>query len=1022
MFDHGFAFDSAGYLALLVLLPILWVFSYRGLSGLGRVRRLVALGLRTVVLVLIILALAETQHVRTSDRMTVIYLLDQSLSIPEARRREMVEYFNASVERHRDDNDRVALIAFGRAPAVEIPPIDYSVKTPLAIESLVDPEYTDLASAMQLALALFPSDAAKRVVLVTDGNQNMGNAREQALALADAGVGIDVAPIFSATRGEVAIEKLAIPSNVRRGQPFDMKIVLNNTTEPTTRSDGVVRGTVRVVRKTGSREETLVEQPVVLEPGKRFLSIREEIDQPEFYTYEARFFPDDPIDDAMPQNNRATAFTHVRGKGHVLLIEDWDNPGEFDFLVERLRNEDLEVTVQTSDQLFSSLAELQRYDTVVLANVPRSSGDDATEIAHFSNQQISMLVRNTQQMGSGLIMMGGPNSFGAGGWRDTELEKAMPVDFEIKSAKVVPVGALALMMHASEMPQGNHWQKVVAGEAIKALGSQDYVGLIHWSGTDQWLWGRGSGGIVKVGPARRGMMARLDRMTPGDMPQFDPALKMAAASFAGLPSEVAVKHMIIISDGDPSPPSPGTIRQLINGGVKVTTVAIGSHGMLGSTIMQRIATQTGGKYYKVRNARALPKIYQREARRISRPLRYEDENGLLPQVRYPHEMIQGLEGQIPPITGFMLTTVKENPLVEVSLVSPKPGMEQNATILASWTYGLGKAAVLTTDAGYRWATAWTGWENYDKLMSQIVRWSMRPTGGTGNFHVATDVGDGRTQLVITALDKDDEYLNFLNMTGTVVGPDMQPIPVKVEQTAPGRYVGEFESSDSGSYFVMINPGPGQAPIRTGVDVAYSDEFRNRETNSSLLESLAALSPKGGGPGQVIDDPTGQGGIDALVGAANPFRRDLPKATASQDIWYLLVLIGGCLFFFDVFIRRVHVNFAWVAPLAVGVRDTVLRRESAPVETKTMDRLKSRKAEVDDRIEQRRATARFEIDEQTPDGPDVLEEEASTGKSTPPKRSGPKIDGPAPEQEEETYTERLLKAKQRVWENRKKPNQ
>ena len=1021
MFDHGFAFDSAGYLVLLALLPIVWVFSYRGLSGLGRVRRMVALGTRTVVLLLLILALAETQHVQTSDRMTVIYLLDQSLSIPEARRREMVEYFNASVERHRDEGDFAALIAFGRAPAVEIPPIDYNVKTPVAIESLIDPEYTDLAGAMQLALALFPNGAAKRVVLVTDGNQNMGNAREQALALIDAGVGIDVAPIFSGTRGEVAIEKLTIPSNVRQGQPFDMKIVLNNTTEPTPGNSGAVRGTVRIVRKTGSREQTLVEQAVVLEPGKRFLTIREEIDQPEFYTYEARFFPDDPADDAMPQNNRATAFTHVRGKGNVLLIEDWQNPGEFDFLVDRLRSEELAVTVQTSDQLFSSLAELQRYDTVVLANVPRSSGDDAINISHFSDQQVAMLVRNTQQMGSGLIMIGGPNTFGAGGWRDTELEKAMPVDFEIKSAKVVPVGALALMMHASEMAQGNHWQKVVAGEAIKALGSEDYVGLIHWNGTDRWLWGRGSGGIIKVGPARRSMMARLDRMTPGDMPQFDPALKMAAISFAGLPSEVAVKHMIIISDGDPSPPSPATIRRLVDGGVKVTTVAIGSHGMLGSTIMQKIATQTGGKYYKVRNARALPKIYQREARRISRPLVYEDESGMLPQVRFPHEMIQGLEGQIPPITGFVLTTVKENPLVEVSLVSPKPAMEQNSTILASWTYGLGKTAVLTTDAGHRWATSWTGWENYDKLMSQIVRWSMRPTGGTGKFQIATDVSDGRTQLVITALDKDDEYLNFLNMGGTVVGPDMKPLPVKVEQTAPGRYVGEFTSTDSGSYFVMINPGPGQAPIRTGVNVAYSDEFRNRETNSSLLESLAALSPKGGAPGQVIEDPAGLGGVDALVEAVNPFRRDLPKATASQDIWFLLVLIGCCLFFFDVFIRRVHVNFAWVTPLAVGVRDSVFRRESVPVETPTMDRLRSRKAEIDDRIESRRSTARFEIDEMAPDGPDALVDEATTGKTGQAKRSEPKIEGPAPEQQEESYTERLLKAKQKVWENRKKPN-
>ena len=79
MFDYGLAFDSTSYLCLLLLLPLLWVFSYRSLSGLGRVRRVVALVMRTVVLVLLILALAETQFVKSSNRLTVIYLLDQFL-------------------------------------------------------------------------------------------------------------------------------------------------------------------------------------------------------------------------------------------------------------------------------------------------------------------------------------------------------------------------------------------------------------------------------------------------------------------------------------------------------------------------------------------------------------------------------------------------------------------------------------------------------------------------------------------------------------------------------------------------------------------------------------------------------------------------------------------------------------------------------------------------------------------------------------------------------------------------------
>ncbi len=218
----------------------------------------------------------------------------------------------------------------------------------------------------------------------------------------------------------------------------------------------------------------------------------------------------------------------------------------------------------------------------------------------------------------------------------------------------------------------------------------------------------------------------------------------------------------------------------------------------------------------------------------------------------------------------------------------------------------------------------------------------------------------------------------------------------------------------------ILPGADRAPIRTGVNVAYSDEFRDQQTNSALLQSLASMAPKGSKPGRVIEDPDGQGRIEALVEAVNPFRRDLPKATASQDIWFLLVLFASCVFFFDVFIRRVHVSFAWVTPMAVQVRNTVLRRERAPVQTETMDRLRSRKAEIDEHIERRRSAARFEPEDETPAGADALEE-ATAGKP-PPKRSEPNLESLTPEQEEESYTARLLKAKKKVWEDRKKSGQ
>ena len=184
------------------------------------------------------------------------------------------------------------------------------------------------------------------------------------------------------------------------------------------------------------------------------------------------------------------------------------------------------------------------------------------------------------------------------------------------------------------------------------------------------------------------MLAKIDKMNIGDMPDFDPSMKKAVVGLAGC-ADAANKHMILASDGDPGAPSQSTINAIKKGGITVTTVAVGAHGPAGSTTLQNIATQTGGKYYIVNNAKALPKIFQREARRVARPLVYEPNPPVSPQISTPNEIVQGLGKAFPPISGFVLTTVKENSLVDVVLRSPMPTEPENSTVLATWTYGLG---------------------------------------------------------------------------------------------------------------------------------------------------------------------------------------------------------------------------------------------------------------------------------------------------------------------------------------------
>jgi len=1017
MFDLHIGFEKPGYLALLALLPLLWIFSFRSLAGLGNFRRIMAIALRSLVFLLMVLALAEIQLMRTSDKVTVMYLLDQSESLPLEQRLAMLDYVEREVAQHRNEQreDQAGLIVFGRNANLQIPPFDDDISALGGLGTYVSlrTDATNLAAAIKLAQATFTEGSAKRIVVVTDGNENLGDARAVAAGLAEDGIGIDVAPVKLTARSEIAVEKITQPTDIRRGQPFETRVVLNNY------SERPVLGKLKLTRRVGQDEEFLSEEQVELQPGKSFYSFPHKIEQPAVYTYVADFTPLDPKDDLMQQNNRATGFSYVRGRGRVLLIEDWQHQGEFDELIERLRENNLEIVVQTSDQLFTSLAELQGYDAVVLANVPQSSGDDAQSVTAFSEDQIQMLVRNTEQMGCGLVMLGGPNSFGAGGWSNTELEKAMPVDFQIKNAKIRAVGALVLMMHASELTDGNYWQKKVAEKAIQGLGPMDYGGLIHWDfGGDKWLWNHPQG-LMKIGNRRTMMLSRLGRMQPGDMPEFDPAMKMALAQFNRV--KASVKLMIVISDGDPSPPGLGTRLGYKAAGIQVSTVAIGAHGPAGHKTLQDLATLTGGRYYRVTDPRALPKIYVSEVRRVARPLIYEPDSPVSPVITYPHEILQGIEGPLPPIEGFVLTTVKDNPLVEVAIRSPLPADERNSTILASWTYGLGRAAVMTTDTGKRWATSWTDWENYDKLYSQLIRWAMRPVNETGKFTVNTHVKDGTVKVVITALDKQDEFLNFLNMAGHAIDPNLGSFDIDIEQTAPGRYLGEFEAPEDGSYFITINPGPGQAPIITGVNVPYSAEFRDRETNMALLKTLASMRPEGGEPGEVI-----QYAADAQDDSAgknvDTFRRGLAPSVSSQDVWPLFIVFTACVFFADIFIRRVTLSLEWVPPVYAWIRTKLFGVEQEGELEESLERLRSRKAEVAEEIDERRAAARFEpiLDETSGDKArdleDVIQDTAAGAMASAGRTPGPTTQITPDSPEEESYTARLLKAKQQAWKN------
>jgi len=928
-------FDAPQYLLLLALLPLFWLIARRSLRTLGKWRQRAAMLVRLTVAALMVIALAEPNWLTLMHRVTVLFLVDASDSIQPDELSHALDYVNAAVDQRRADRgDRAGLIVFGRDASVEVPPLNHEWRLP-RIESRIDPRFTNLEAALKLARATFPHDSAKRVVIISDGNENIGRAEPLAAALLDSGIGIDCVPISYQRQGDVRVEKVVVPSGIRRGVPFQLRVMLHNL-----QPDRAISGKLRITRRFGGSQYVVSEEAVSVEPGKKVLVLPQELAESGLSTYEARFVPDNPADDAHLENNVAAGFCSVGGKGHVLVIEDASLAGRFDHLVQLLRANDIEVTVRDTRQPFDDLADLQQFDGVILADVARIAGEDADNLTQFSDSQIRALVQNTEHFGAGLIVFGGPNSYGAGGWTNTELEKALPVNCQIDNAKVEAVGALVLVIDSSGSMSGPKiaWSKAAAIAASRMLGKRDYLGVVAFDSEARWIV-----------PLRRNEVslraqARIEQLGAGGGTNMMPGLELAYRAIQAV--DASLKHVIVLSDGQ-TPPD--RYASLVSGvrrrNITTTAVAVGPDA--DRVLLAEIANQGGGKFYHVVSPNVIPRIFMREARQVATPLMFEDRNGIAVEIAGANEVLSGIDTP-PPVTGYVLTTVKQHSLVEVLLATPRQP-QPTSTILATWRYGLGRTAAWTTDLGQRWASAWPTWRHYQKLLLQLVRSTMRAHDLNERLVMSADTRDGGIEIVIHSLEQDNLDSNLWHLSGTVVLPNGESQAFTPEQIAPGRYTAWLPAQEPGSYYLSVSAGNGSAPLRTAVSVPPSVEHNDLFSSDGFLAQLAEGTPRGGKGGRVIQSPQGIADTQGLL-TTDVFRPGLAPAQSRNPMWPLLLLIASVAFWGDVFCRRVAMSFDWLTQLyrlLAGQGQT----ESAEAGASPMERLKRSKAG---------ATARFEV--------------------------------------------------------------
>jgi len=942
------SFTNPSALLLFLLLPLVVVIGWPRLAYRRR-RDTLSLIVRLALVLLLILGLAGIQVQHNADRLAVVFLLDVSDSISPAMQGTALEFVRASTE-HMTEQDQAAVIVFGADALVETP-----MTGRLELAQLgSDPVRlnTDLAEAMRLGLALFPADTAKRMVILSDGKQTTGDAEEVARLAAATNVQVEYVPLIGdmpeaqIAGPEILVTDVQVPTTVSEGETFDLTVTIESNRRNS-------QAEVRVL----SSGQIIHRQEVELQQGRNTF-VFSDIIVPAAGFVDFRVVVEPRSADNFFQNNELSAFSEVTGPPRVLLVSSDER--EIESLRTALEQTGLQVETQGPRDLPLGLAPLSSYDSIVLANIP------ATEL---SDERMAFLQAYVRDLGGGLVVIGGPASFGVGGYFDTPLEETLPVEMRLRDQERVPQLTMLFVLDRSGSmevagPSGVSNLELAKEAVIRSfnlLNDDDRVGVLSFDISAYYVLE-----IQDVGDEfnRERMRLQVGSLRPGGGTNIRQAVLSADTVLRDDPSQL--RHIILLTDGgsDPSGIVSAVDRMYQNYGVTTSVVAIGAEY---APWLENVAAAGAGKFHLAFDVSTIPAIFTAETLLATRSYIMEEE--LYPLLVARHPITSGLDS-VPALQGYVATTAKDT--ATVILRAP----DEADPILATWQYGLGRAVAFTSDASSRWAANWIDWPGYADFWSQAVRWSITE-GASSNLEVSVMQRGEQTVLVADARDNQGNYLNGLQLEASVINTQLDSVNLTLQQTAPGRYEAVFAPEREGSYFITVAGSPpegteGFVPQRlvqtTGWVLSYSAEYRVDVSGTAENEPVTLL--------RRIADVTGGGVLTDQP--ERVFLHNLDQEQAARPLWPYFVLAALLLLPFDVAVRRLVLTSREVN----RVRDAVSRRArepayASPATSGRMNRLLDAKGRA-------RSTAPTVSDEERPPAPPAQPARPTTARPAAPR--------------------------------------
>jgi len=843
-----FAFEQPYWLAALVLIPFILLLAAGWLRRAAPWRRGTAIVLRTLILALLIIAQARPTFWDPDEHLTVALVVDRSESMSGPVRAAADQWLQGALAEARPD-DNITMVRFGRQAVTDRPGTG---------ELPIDATATNLESAIRLAGDLLPPTGERRVVVVTDGWENLGDAERAALDSARTGLEIAYAGLPTASSApEVAVRSVEVPGFTREGAMFESVVVVDST----------VATKAGIKLSIDGRESAAEQVELVAGTSRLTLPVRARSSGARLIRAELA-----PETDTRTDNNAGEAITVVKAPGQILVLEG--QPGAGGELAEALRGTGMEVEVQPPTVVPARAEQLDRFDGVAMANVA------ATQL---TLDQQRTLERFVQDMGRGLFVAGGNTSYALGAYQGSVLDAMLPVSPAPPPRRDEGTIALFIVMDKSgsmDLYRSDVSKMAMAREAairsIEALRPKDTLGVLGFDSRFAWVV---KPQIITSGGDITNAQTQISRVKADGGTSIYPALEEAYKAASA--REARLKHIILLTDGQSfAADYPTLVAKMQAEQITLSTIAVGSDS--DTKLLTALAQMGSGRYYFTERSADVPRITSRETTIATRSSMVEGR--VLPQVTAPSPIMLGLTGATLPTLGGYVTTAAR-PRAVTALTSDK-----GDPLLAHWQQGLGRVVAWTSDTSGPWTNEWRSWPEAERFWQQAVRWTFpEPTRAT--FPVAAEVVGDQVTLKAQSVRPDGRFGDLLDTRVTIVAPDSSAREVPLPQTAPGTYALSTTIAQPGAYqarFVQYEGGQLAREETLGFTVYGGAEQRSVGINTALLERLAARTG-----GREIVDPT------QAFDRANRMHGERPT-----PIWWWFALAALLLVPLDVAVRRI----------------------------------------------------------------------------------------------------------------------